>query len=66
MSKVDEKIVELLEVALEEGDNNVAVIMYALKGAKHMNHEGLLAKKVADIVKDTMMPLAEQIKAQLN
>lgn len=60
---ITQKIEELTKLAELEGEPNVQIVMLALSGARQVFHDGLLAGKVQEFLRDVLMP---EIKRGMN
>lgn len=59
---ITEKIDSLIALAKLEGEPNVQIVLLALSGARAMQHDGMLAGKVQEYLKDVLIPLIEASK----
>ncbi len=55
---ISQKLEELISIAESEKDNNVAIVLLALAGARQNGESGLLATKVQECVKEILLPKA--------
>jgi len=51
-----DRLDELADEALSYEDNNTAIILQALLGAKKSGHDGLLAAHIQDFIRTVLIP----------
>jgi hypothetical protein len=56
MSIIEKKIDELIEIAELENDNNVLIVLLALRGSMLSGNDELLAKGVKNIISNVLLP----------
>jgi len=64
--QVTAAIDELLEMAREEGDTNVQIILRAMRAARTTGDDSMLAAKIQEYIKDVLLPKAHRDKEQVN
>ena len=60
MKLTETKLNELMSVAETENEQALLSILYAIKGARCLNAETLLASCVAEAVKTVLLPIANE------
>ena len=63
MNRIDLKIEELIIYAAEEHDNNLQIILHALRGARSSKMDGLLAAKIIEYTKDVLLPKIKELQS---
>ena len=56
---ITEKIESLIALAKLEDEPNVQIVLLALSGARAVQHDGMLAGKVQEYLKDVLLPIAK-------